>query len=38
MAPLSEFEKDLERRPDLLENYELTAEEVKMLEQIKQED
>jgi tRNA (guanine-N(1)-)-methyltransferase len=32
------LKKTLERRPDLLENYELTAEEEKMLEQIKQED
>ena len=32
------LKKTFERRPDLLENYELTAEEVKMLEQIKQED
>ena len=38
MASLSEFEKTLERRPDLLENYDLTPEEEKMLEQIKQEE
>ena len=31
MASLSEFEKTLERRPDLLENYELTAEEEKIV-------
>ena len=36
MASLSEFEKTLERRPDLLENYELTAEEEKMLAEIKE--
>ena len=32
------LKKTLERRPDLIENYDFTAEEAKMIEQIKQEE